>query len=486
MAGEVAAEQPVAVFVHGLFSDAKVWNPLISLLQADVVGKSFRLEAFSYASPRFELHPLKRIPSLKDAADSLGVWLRETGVLSARRIALIGHSQGGLVIQRCLSEMFGAGRADDLRCIRAVVLLATPNTGSELFLSLRKRIEIVWAHEQEKTLRPFDEEVETARRAVLERAVLPPTPSPHTAPIRFFVYAAASDAVVSAASAKWMFPNAGTLPGDHSSILIPANKDDLRFTAVRNALRWVRHSFPANGILITTEALDLGNPRDIDAVNELATELFEPGQAMNPRDLLHWLHHYQEEWALKLSVLVAKVNGELGGFLMFHEGEELILVDYIATRKGLAHGSVLVDRMVEQLKRRSLSLGRIPIVFEVEDPKTAADPTKARARIKVFAGRGACQIEGLEYLAPHMETLAPGDEIRHLLMYVRPDANPGSISKAAVAKILRSIYRIWYKNWFSHLPNAEQRESYLASLHSRLEGGLKDQYELRAAPPRRD
>lgn len=472
-----------AVFIHGLFSGPEVWNPLIALFRKDpVIQRAFHLECFAYSSPKFEFRPWRRIPTINEVASKLKIWLRENdNIRDSSHLALVGHSQGGLVIQQYLSTLLQDGRSgEELRRIRAVVLLATPNTGSELFLSLRRGLERIWYHAQERQLRPYDEAIEDIRRVVLERMVLATGPMDGAYPIRFFAYAGESDRVVPARSAQWMFPGAGILPGDHSSILRPADAQDLRYKAIRSALRWARHSFPVDGMLFETEALDLTRQEEINAVVNLESERFHRGQGISPKDLKHWLQNYDEKWALRLAVLVAKLNGKICGFIMFHESADLIIVDYIAVKKGSPYSRLLVERMVKQLTWRSIELGRAPIVFEVEHPASVPEEKRleAQARIVLFQGMGASVIGGLRYLAPDMQTMKKGDETLYALMYVCPDNMPFALSAAAVRDIIRRIYLIWYRNWFSHYPDAERRESYLRTLYENMEKSVEGTYPL--------
>jgi pimeloyl-ACP methyl ester carboxylesterase len=481
-----------AIFVHGLFSSGDTWTPLVNLLEQDpFVGRAFQLERFAYSSPKLELRPWRRIPTFRDIAETFRVWLKANiQVKAADKLVFVGHSQGGLIIQQYMSTVLADGKIDELRKVRAVILLATPNTGSELFFSLRRRLEWIWYHPQERQLRPYDEEIERTRRVVLERAVLAPVPSGRMYPIRFFVYAGESDRVVPARSAQWMFPDAGVLPGDHSSILMPRDARDLRFTALRSALSWVRRSFPPDGVLIQTEAVNLASTKDLEDLNALATELFHPSQTMRPNDFRHWLENYREDWKLRLSVLVAKVNESIMGFLMFHESSEIILVDYIAARNaghigalgGEPMSNVLVGRMVAQLRTRATQLGGVPIVFEVEDPNTADNPRVARARVKYFEQLGACPIFGLNYLAPDMTTMKLGDEMPHILMYARPGEMPKRLTAVRVRTILEFIYLVWYRNWFSNRENADQHEAYLQTLFERAVSTLQQEYVLGGGP----
>jgi pimeloyl-ACP methyl ester carboxylesterase len=457
------------VLVHGILSSSRTWDYLVELLSKDpVLQQSYRFERFEYRSPFVLFNPLRRIPTIKDAASQLAIWL-DVNCRDVPRLVLVGHSQGGLIIQQFLSTMLqDGGRGHELKRIRAVVLLATPNTGSELFLSLRRW----WSdHPQEKQLRPYDEAIEEARRVVFERCVLAPVPSERCYPIRFFVYAAASDGIVPARSAQWMFPEAGTLPGDHFSILRPPDERDIRYKVVLSALRWARHSFPADGLLIKTEALDWTRQDEIDAVLTIMSDRFLPGQAVRPNDLRRWLEQYQEHWQLRLSVLVAKVNGKICGFIQFHEGPSLVIVDYIATERNNPLSESLTQRMVAQLRERSSTL-YASIVFEVEDPSAATRPGEAAARIVLFERFGARVIGGVDYLAPNMETMAAGDETPYLLMYARAGRAPDFLTQAQVQEFFTQLYTVWYKNWFSHYPNAHEHADYLNSLLAKIEKSI--------------
>ena len=120
---------------------------------------------FEYATGLFAARSrLRVIPSVTTAADSLKEYLT-TEAGGFKRVVLVGHSQGGLVIQRCLVRMLSEGRGRELARIRRVVLLATPNTGSQLLLSSRRVL--VRGNPQERGLRPFDELVADTLRIVL-------------------------------------------------------------------------------------------------------------------------------------------------------------------------------------------------------------------------------------------------------------------------------------------------------------------------------
>jgi TPR repeat protein/pimeloyl-ACP methyl ester carboxylesterase len=227
-----------AVFVHGVNSSPAVWNGFTGLMAgdeqlADKVAEP-RLR-FGYATGLWPARwRLRVIPSISTAADSLKEYLvTEAG--SFERLVLVGHSQGGLVIQRCLARMLVDGRGRELARIRRVILLATPNTGSQLLLTSRRRL--VRGNPQEKELRPFDELVADTLRIVVNGIVnAPAEPTERTCRIPFSVYAAEQDGVVTPAAARSVFPEAAVLPGDHFSIVKPASREHRSYNTVRRLL----------------------------------------------------------------------------------------------------------------------------------------------------------------------------------------------------------------------------------------------------------
>lgn len=142
------SNESAAVLVHGLFSSPKTWSPLAALLEGDPeVSTKYEILRFAYESPPWNWYPMKRVPDFNTIADSLSTFL-EVECASYRRIVLISHSQGGLIIQRFLARMINQGRGTELAKIRRIVLLACPNSGSEFLLVLRKSARF-WRHPQE-------------------------------------------------------------------------------------------------------------------------------------------------------------------------------------------------------------------------------------------------------------------------------------------------------------------------------------------------
>jgi pimeloyl-ACP methyl ester carboxylesterase len=224
--------EAAAIFVHGILSSPGTWIPLVRLLRDDaVVAHSYCILKFEYRSPKFNWHPNRGIPDYNTIADSLDTFI-DVECADYTQLVLVGHSQGGLIIQRYLSRMLAEGRGVDLCKIRRVVLLSCPNSGSELLLVLRKSAKF-WMHPQERELRPLADSVIEAQRRVLNGVVFATEVSPVSCPIPFRVYAGEMDNVVTPVSARGVFPRVGVLPGDHNSILQAESTENRTFTTLR-------------------------------------------------------------------------------------------------------------------------------------------------------------------------------------------------------------------------------------------------------------
>lgn len=207
----------------------------MDLLGDDDDLPTLSLHAFQYATPAVSLNPLRRIPNLNDVADSLDTYLTHD-LAGHQRLALVGHSQGGLVVQRLLARMIAGGRGRELTRIRRVVLFACPNRGSDLALSLRRRA-TCWRHPQERELRPLAEAINETHRTVLNQVIHARSVSVSSCPIRIIAYAGESDGVVTATSARSVFPEVGELPGDHFSIIRPDSRAHRSYVALRKHLQ---------------------------------------------------------------------------------------------------------------------------------------------------------------------------------------------------------------------------------------------------------
>jgi pimeloyl-ACP methyl ester carboxylesterase len=105
------AKPGAVVFVHGILGGAKTWSALLPHLETDrYLTRFFDLELFNYSSPVVRFNPLKRIPDFGRVANELATALRQDKRFNGHScLVLVGHSQGGLIIQRLLVDAVRAG-----------------------------------------------------------------------------------------------------------------------------------------------------------------------------------------------------------------------------------------------------------------------------------------------------------------------------------------------------------------------------------------
>jgi hypothetical protein len=209
------------VTVHGFWSNPATWDRLCAAWQADNELEGLQFYGYGYPSPKKPRLPLSwtRVPDLDDIAQTFAAEYA-TVLGRASNIAFVTHSQGGLVLQRFLAWMVNEGRARELARIRTIVMLACPNGGSQYLASIRHALGY-HRHPQAANLGVLSKQVTDTQRAVLARIVHASGVGDHYCRIPFRVYAAGSDAIVSSASAQAAFPGAGTLAGNHFTILDP-------------------------------------------------------------------------------------------------------------------------------------------------------------------------------------------------------------------------------------------------------------------------
>jgi pimeloyl-ACP methyl ester carboxylesterase len=490
MTDEDAAERelrkPAAVvFVPGIFGGEQTWSRLLPWLRTDsYVERFFYLTTFTYDSPKILFNPLKRIPDFGDVARELATTLQQDSRLNGRScIVLVGHSQGGLIIQRMLVDAVRDGHANEqLARIRGVVLLATPNGGSELLLSARRFLSPFWGHPQERTLRPFNEEIANMHAVLLERVVYAQRASSNSRPIRFDVYTGNADGVVPGHSARGLFPHTGTLPGDHFSIVRPNESCDpnkpkpLVALALIDAFHRGFNALEPDTTVFRTDILDPRNKDDVRDAEELLDENFLDSQNVTKEDFRHWLPIYEQTFGLPMRVIVARVDERIRGVLMFHESppDGLIVIDYVACRQESAIDGLLFRKLIAQLRGRAKSTGIPSVVFEIEDPSkcTGADANRARARLRKFEAFGARTIGGLSYLAPDMQDFGVAQEEGYLLMHVSSGLQPATLRRRRVQQIVRFLYTTWYGNWFSRRFKGREEElrAYVEGLYERVAG----------------
>ncbi|MEV5263780.1 esterase/lipase family protein [Streptomyces werraensis] len=257
----------VAVFIHGLFSDADgAWGVMRELLEKDEELSELRQLYFEYRSPWRRSRPYRRIPQYRDLASELATYLDSHVDRTRDDLILVTHSQGGLLAQRFLAEASRRGEADQLRHIKGVIMFACPTAGSAFGLKWRgvmRWLQLVRSP-QERSLRPLDPEVKEAERTVVQNFAYANETTQVSCPMHFYVYAGSSDAIVQPASAHGPFRWAGTLPGGHSEIVRPSSHSDVRYVSLKKRLTelmTVQSPAQAEGVVQTASAPPAATPR---------------------------------------------------------------------------------------------------------------------------------------------------------------------------------------------------------------------------------
>jgi pimeloyl-ACP methyl ester carboxylesterase len=208
-----------AILIHGFWSSPATWNRTADVLAADPDLAGVSWHRLGYESPKVSL-PFwpTRIPDYDDIAQSLRPFL--SAHAPDGNIAIVTHSQGGLILQRYLAWMVNEGRGRELVRIRSVVMLACPHEGTDYLRSIRAVLGFRF-HPQAGALATLNQSVAAARRTVLHQVVHATAATERECPIPVHVYAGRTDKVVTRVPAQSAFPNAAVLPGDHFSILDP-------------------------------------------------------------------------------------------------------------------------------------------------------------------------------------------------------------------------------------------------------------------------
>jgi pimeloyl-ACP methyl ester carboxylesterase len=227
---EVKPHKPsLLVFVHGFDSATDCWTELRGLLEKDErVATLFDLAFFSYRTEKLII--IESLPSLSEVADKLASFIEGEASRGYGDITLVGHSMGGLVIQTYIKTKLKKGQGDDLARLRQVILFATPSLGSLKYDTVRRIVGTVLPNLQEEKLRVFDPDVSSTQAHLADRVVDAARRTRDEFPVPFLCFYGEDDDIVPEPSVRGRFDNVLGLPGNHSSIIRPARRDDPRYT----------------------------------------------------------------------------------------------------------------------------------------------------------------------------------------------------------------------------------------------------------------
>ena len=232
-----ATGRPVlVVLVHGIGGSAKTWATLVSLCKADPRLAHVTFATLEYATGLGRVNPSRQLPTIETAAGQLRGFLGQSDYAGYRDVRLVGHSQGGLVIQRYLEQMLIDNRGRELDRVRHVIFFATPTLGSTIAGPLRKLLFAFVDNPQERELRVFNETISRTRKFVEERVSKAVARTENTAPIPIHVFFGTEDNIVTPQSAMASFSSSYPIPGDHSGLINPPSNTDPRYTAFADML----------------------------------------------------------------------------------------------------------------------------------------------------------------------------------------------------------------------------------------------------------
>ena len=235
----------VLILVHGFMSDRHCWDTLCRLFGEDArLQEQFEVDCFEYPTSLFgtgdEISRLR----LRELAGLLLEYLALPR-FSGRELVLMGHSQGGLVIQAYLVLLLEARQSKQLRHIRQAIFIATPNLGS-IFLSRTRRVVDrvlkyvgqAFLHPQERLLRALEPEIIGIQKLLLDRIVAAAAGSDETWPVPIQCFYGARDRIVLEVSAQSFFSSevCTALMAGHTDIVVPHDATDERYVRLRDGL----------------------------------------------------------------------------------------------------------------------------------------------------------------------------------------------------------------------------------------------------------
>ncbi|MFO0706423.1 MAG: alpha/beta hydrolase [Nitrospira sp.] len=244
----IPQRKPTLILIHGFMSDRHCWDDLRQLFSTDFrISERFEtIECFEYPTALFGSGDESAQPRLRQLASALMAFLSSPRFIE-RELVLVGHSQGGLVIQAYLVLLLEAHQAKQLRWIRQAIFIATPNLGS-VFLDRTRRLTNrilqiftrAFLHPQERLLRALQPEIMHIQKLLLDRIVSssPTTISDERWPVPLQCFYGTKDQIVLQMSAQSFFsPDVCTpLLAGHLDIVKPDRITDERYEKLVDAL----------------------------------------------------------------------------------------------------------------------------------------------------------------------------------------------------------------------------------------------------------
>jgi hypothetical protein len=197
-------------------------------LQGDErVTTGYDFATWEYPTSWVNLNVLGRIPGLPEIGKALGKKI-DSPEFRDRELTLVGHSQGGLVIQSWIAGLL-TGEATRLKNVRQAIFFATPSHGSTMAMSARLLFSTLLTNPQEMTLRVLSPDVSAIRNLVREHIVAARGDSTTEWRVPIHAFCGMQDGIVVEDSARGPFDSVIPVPGNHFTILRPTDREDDRY-----------------------------------------------------------------------------------------------------------------------------------------------------------------------------------------------------------------------------------------------------------------
>ena len=180
---------------------------------------------------------------------------------------IVGHSQGGLIIQYYLTEQIKQQSEGRLPKIRQAIFFATPNLGSSTLSWLRPLLGYLpFVTHQERTLRVLNKEIYFLQKDVLKYIVATNYKGRQSFPIPIHCFYGNNDGIVTEPSAAGHFLNIDGLTGKHDTLKQPKDHGDeryWRFTELLTNPAGHHHIFEVDDYEVSIEVEPLGGIKTI-------------------------------------------------------------------------------------------------------------------------------------------------------------------------------------------------------------------------------
>jgi len=189
----------LVIFVHGLGGSAfGTWRQMLKVFSAEQSLEHVAFDCYSYPTSLIRIPFLSRRPGIRELANGLQTYIHAHHA-EKRKILLVGHSLGGLVVRQYILDILDT---EEGKKLAGALLYAVPNNGSA-WAYINSTVS--WHHLQAKQLQPSSDFLDNINKEWVRRNV-----DLHL-PISYVI--GGLDAVVARESSAW------SQGGEHQTVI---------------------------------------------------------------------------------------------------------------------------------------------------------------------------------------------------------------------------------------------------------------------------